>query len=136
MDLEPASKWEAFSHQFSSIAGAGPVTGWKEAAFGVVLITLALFLKVTGRKDWMLYVPMGFMLLVTITALATSVYAICMKLFVTGGFQVMTGGLQLVFAVLQMALGLMVSMRSGKKLVEKAAENLDTNQDSPAAASR
>ena len=27
VDFEPASKWEVFSHQFSSIAGAGPVTG-------------------------------------------------------------------------------------------------------------
>ena len=27
VDFEPASKWEVFAHQFSSIAGAGPVTG-------------------------------------------------------------------------------------------------------------
>ena len=27
VDFVPSSKWEVFAHQFSSIAGAGPVTG-------------------------------------------------------------------------------------------------------------
>lgn len=85
----------------------------------MVLITIAVFLKVTGRKGWMLYVPMAFMLVVTMTSLVISIYNICMKLFVTGGFVLMTDGLQLFFAILLVALGLMVSLKSGKKLVEK-----------------
>ena len=35
----------------------------------MVLIALAVFLKVTGRKGWMLYVPMTIMLIVTMTSL-------------------------------------------------------------------
>ena len=27
VDFVPSNKWEVFAHQFSSIAGAGPVTG-------------------------------------------------------------------------------------------------------------
>ena len=100
----------------------------------MVLITLAVFLKATGRKGWMLYVPMCFMLVVTMTSLAGSVYGIVMKLFVTGGFKIMVDGLQLVFALLLMALGLMVSMRSGKKLVEKADGILADDTAKPAAA--
>ena len=102
----------------------------------MVLITLAVFLKVTGRKGWMLYVPMCFMLLVTMTSLATSVYTIGMKLFAGGEFKLMTDGLQLVFAVLLMALGLMVSMRSGKKLVEKVEGVLADDSDPKTAAAK
>ena len=46
----------------------------------LVLIALAVFLKVTGRKGWMLYVPMVFMFCVTMTALVMSVYGIVAKL--------------------------------------------------------
>lgn len=90
----------------------------------MVLITLAVFLKVTGRKGWMMYVPMFFMLVVTMTSLGMSIYNICNKLFVAGGFHFMTDGLQMFFAVLLMALGLMSSVKSCKKLVEakKAAD--------------
>ena len=84
----------------------------------MVLVSLAVFLKVTGRKGFMLYVPMVMMLVVTMTSLGMSVYNICLKLFVTGGFVFMTDGLQLFFAVLLMALGLMIFIGSGKKLVQ------------------
>ncbi len=84
----------------------------------MVLITLAVFLKVTGRKGWMLYIPMVFMFVVTMTSLGMSIYNICVKLFVTGGFMFMTDGLQLFFAILLVALGLMISMKSSKKLVK------------------
>ena len=84
----------------------------------MVLVSLSVFLKVTGRKGYMLYVPMVMMLVVTMTSLGMSVYNICLKLFVTGGFVFMTDGLQLFFAVLLMALGLMIFIGSGKKLVQ------------------
>ena len=78
----------------------------------MVLVSLAVFLKVTGRKGFMLYVPMVLMFIVTMTALVQAIYAIVMKLFVTGGFMIMTDGLQLVVAVLLVALGLMITFHS------------------------
>lgn len=82
----------------------------------MVLVSLSVFLKVTGRKGWMLYVPMTLMLICTMTSLGLSIYNICLKLFVNGGFVFMTDGLQLIFAVLLVALGLMITFCSGKKL--------------------
>ena len=88
----------------------------------MVLISLAVFLKVTGRKGFMLYVPMVLMFIVTMTALVQAIYGICMKLFVTGGFMIMTDGLQLVVALLLVALGLMITFHSTGKLVNSKAE--------------
>ena len=88
----------------------------------MVLVSLAVFLKVTGRKGFMLYVPMVLMFIVTMTALVQAIYAIVMKLFVTGGFALMTDGLQLVVAVLLVALGLMITFHSTGKLVNSKAE--------------
>lgn len=87
----------------------------------MVLISLAVFLKVTGRKGFMLYVPMVLMFIVTMTALVQAIYGICMKLFVTGGFMIMTDGLQLVVALLLVALGLMITFHSTGKLVNSKA---------------
>jgi carbon starvation protein len=92
----------------------------------LVLIALSVFLKTTGRKGWMLWVPMCIMLVVTFTALVQAAAAICMKLFVTGKFVFLTDGLQLIMAVLLMVLGVMVAFHSFKKLfgketVQKAA---------------
>lgn len=58
----------------------------------MVLISLAVFLKVTGRKGFMLYIPMVLMFIVTMTALVQAIYGIVMKLFVTGGFVLMVDG--------------------------------------------
>ena len=85
----------------------------------MVLISLAVFLKVTGRKGFMLYIPMVLMFIVTMTALVQAIYGIVMKLFVTGGFVLMVDGLQLVVAILVVALGLMVGFNSGSKLVKE-----------------
>ena len=85
----------------------------------MVLISLAVFLKVTGRKGFMLYIPMVLMFIVTMTALVQAIYGIVMKLFVTGGFVVMLDGLQLVVAILLVALGLMIGFNSGSKLVKE-----------------
>ena len=88
----------------------------------MVLITLAVFLKVTGRKGFMLYVPMVLMLIVTMTSLIMSIYNICIKLFVTGGFVFLTDGLQLIVAILLVLLGVMITWGSGKKLIEVKKE--------------
>ena len=85
----------------------------------MVLISLAVFLKVTGRKGFMLYIPMVIMFIVTMTALVQAIYGIVMKLFVTGGFVLMVDGLQLVVAILLVALGLMIGFNSGSKLVKE-----------------
>ena len=85
----------------------------------MVLISLAVFLKVTGRKGFMLYIPRVLMFIVTMTALVQAIYGIVMKLFVTGGFVLMVDGLQLVVAILLVALGLMIGFNSGSKLVKE-----------------
>lgn len=85
----------------------------------MVLISLAVFLKVTGRKGFMLYIPMVLMFIFTMTALVQAIYGIVMKLFVTGGFVLMVDGLQLVVAILLVALGLMIGFNSGSKLVKE-----------------
>lgn len=85
----------------------------------LVLITLAVFLRVTGRKGFMLWAPMGIMLVVTLTSLVQATITILKKLFVTGGFVFLTDGLQLIFAILLMVLGVLVALSSFKKLFGK-----------------
>lgn len=82
----------------------------------LVLITLAVFLKTTNRKGFMLWGPMIMMLCVTFTALAQALIKIFKKLFVTGDFAFLTDGLQLVFAILLVGLGFMVAVSCFKKL--------------------
>ena len=85
----------------------------------LVLITLAVFLRVTNRKGFMLWIPMCLMLVVTFTSLVTATINIFKKLFVTGNFVILTDGLQLLFALLLMVLGLLVAISSFKKLLNK-----------------
>lgn len=83
---------------------------------GMTMITLAVFCKCTGRKGLMLYVPVAFLLVCTFTSLGMSI-AGCMTALQTGGMAVMaTSGLQLVFAVLLVALGLIVTGNCLKEL--------------------
>lgn len=83
---------------------------------GMTMITLAVFCKCTGRRGWMLYVPVAFLLVCTFTSLAMSI-AGCVTALQTGGIAVMaTSGLQLVFAVLLVALGLIVTGNCLKEL--------------------
>ena len=82
----------------------------------LVLISLAVFLRTTGRKGWMLYVPMTFMFVVTMTALVMSAYGIVTKLG-TGNFVPMVDGLQLVLALALMTLAVLVVQHCGKELV-------------------
>ena len=85
----------------------------------LVLIALAVFLKTTNRKGFMLWVPMFSMLAVTLTALVMAVVSICKKIFVTGGFRFLTDGLQLIVAVLLLALSVMVAFHGFSKLFGK-----------------
>lgn len=85
----------------------------------LVLITLAVFLRTTGRDGFMLWVPMCTMLVVTFTALVQAIWNILNKLFVTGGFTFLTDGLQLLFAGLLMTLGFLVAVSCFKKLLNK-----------------
>ena len=89
----------------------------------LVLIALSVFLKTTGRKGFMLWVPMCTMLVVTFTALVQAIVGIFKKLFVTGGFVMLTDGLQLIVAILLMALGVMVAISCFKKLLKKEPVN-------------
>lgn len=83
---------------------------------GMTMITLAVFCKCTGRKGLMLYVPVAFLLVCTFTSLGMSI-AGCVTALQTGGMAVMaTSGLQFVFAVLLVALGLIVTGNCLKEL--------------------
>ena len=87
----------------------------------LVLTALAVFLRVTGRKGWMLYVPMTFMFVVTMSALIISVYNIIMKL-TAGSFVFMVDGLQLIIAVALMTLALLVVSHCWKELISGKVE--------------
>ena len=87
----------------------------------LVLISLAVFLRTTGRKGWMLYVPMTFMFIVTMSALVLSVYGILAKL-AAGTFVFMIDGVQLILALALMTLGLLVAKHCGRELIGKREE--------------
>lgn len=88
----------------------------------LVLITLAVFLKSTGRTGVTLWAPMCIMLAVTFTALIQATIGIMHKL-TAGKFIFMVDGLQLIFAILLMALGFLVAFHSfGKLFGRKSAE--------------
>ena len=82
----------------------------------MVLISLSVFLKVTGRKGFMLYIPMCIMLVVTLSSLGISVYNIVNTWMTTGTLDFLTSGLQLIFAILLIALGVLVAFFDFKKL--------------------
>ena len=87
---------------------------------GMTMITLAVFCKVTGRKGAMLYVPVVFLLCCTFTSLAMSIMGCVTALSTKGAAVIATSGLQLVFAVLLVALGLIVAYNCLKELFTKA----------------
>lgn len=83
----------------------------------LALVACAVFLKKTNRKSAMLYVPMFFMMAVTFTALSMTIYSLGSQ-FAAGGLS--TGlMLQLVFAVLLLALGVIVAWQGVQKLFGK-----------------
>lgn len=104
---------------------------------GMTMITLAVFCKCTGRKGWMLYVPVAFLLCCTFTSLVQSIIGCATAISTYGLFGMMPGstagtmvsvaatsGLQLVFAVLLVALGLIVSYNCLKEFFTKEAGSI------------
>ena len=89
----------------------------------LVLITLAVFLKTTGRTGWTLYAPMFIMLAVTSTALVQKTISL-VKNMVAGNATFLVDGLQFIVAILLMVLGVLVAASCLKKLFtsKKSAE--------------
>lgn len=71
----------------------------------LALIACAVFLKKTKRSGFMLYIPFGFMLAVTFTALVMSIFT--------------SNGIQLLFAVLLLILGIIVAVKGVGALRKK-----------------
>jgi carbon starvation protein len=85
---------------------------------GMTMICLAVFCKATGRKGWMLYVPVAFLLVCTFTSLGLSVWGCVTALAADASFATLaTKGLQFVFAVLLMVLGVIVARHCLSQLV-------------------
>ena len=104
----------------------------------LVLITLCVFLKVTGRSNKMLFPPLIIMLCVTFTALVQRLIAMIKAIqnaasvtipagTTTWGKVFIANGLQLIIAILLIVLGLIIVVNSAKsyakseKNSEKAA---------------
>ena len=91
---------------------------------GMTMITLAVFCKCTGRKGFMLYVPVAFLLACTFTSLVQSIIS-CVNALAAGGMAVIaTSGLQLVFAILIVILGIFVAYNCLKELFTKEAGSI------------
>ena len=118
---------------FGGYANIWPLFGASNQLLGgMTMITLAVFCKCTGRKGWMLYVPVAFLLCCTFTSLVQSAMG-CMTAVQAYGFfgtipatattaavsVAATKGLQLVFAVLLMVLGLIVAVNCLKEFFGK-----------------
>ena len=84
----------------------------------LVLITLCVFLKVTGRENKTLFPPLIIMLCVTFTALVERTIAL-VHAFGAGTAVFMVEGLQLIIAILLMVLGIIIVYTSGKELFQK-----------------
>ena len=85
----------------------------------LVLTGLAVFLKSTGRKGWMLYAPMTIMFAVTMTALVQAVIRI-IGAWMDGTFVWMIHGLQFVVAAALIVLALLVVYHCVLKLRDAA----------------
>lgn len=101
----------------------------------LAFLACAVFLKRTKRKSFMLWIPMFAMIAVTFTALAITIvklilgitngtYPLAAAISITvNGASVLTAwgaGVQLVFAVLILALGVVVVIQGVRKLLGKA----------------
>ena len=95
----------------------------------LVLITLCVFMKVTGRSNKMLFPPMIIMLCVTFTALVQRLIAMVKAISTAAAVTIPAGettwgkvflnnGLQLVIAVLLIVLGLTIVINSMKSYVK------------------
>jgi len=86
----------------------------------LALVACAVFLKRTKRQGFMLWIPMFFMMAVTFTALAMTIYSLSGALVTTG--LTLGNTLQLIFAVLLLILGVLVAIQGTQKLFGKQAE--------------
>lgn len=77
----------------------------------LVLVTLCVFLKVTGRSNKMLFPPLIIMLCVTGTALVERMISL-VQAFSAGTATFLVEGLQLIIAVLLMILGVIIVVNS------------------------
>ena len=91
---------------------------------GMTMISLAVFCKCTGRKGWMLYVPVVFLLCSTFTSLVQSTIGCVNALAASGTAVIATSGLQLVFAILLMVLGVIVAYNCLKEFFTKKAGSM------------
>ena len=92
----------------------------------LVLITLCVFLRVTGRENRTLLVPLVVMLCVTFTALVERCIAL-VKAYNAGTAVFMVEGLQLIIAVLLMVLGVIIVVHSSKVLFSKSTASKTEN---------
>ena len=83
----------------------------------LALIACAVFLKKTKRQGAMLWIPMVFMMAVTFTALGMTIYKLSGQFVATG--LSLGNTLQLIFAVLLLLLGVIVTIQGIKKLTVK-----------------
>ena len=97
----------------------------------LVLVTLCVFMKVTGRSNKMLFPPLAIMLSVTTTALVQRTKAL-VTAFASGSATFMVEGLQLIIAILLMLLGLIIVVNS---LRAYFASRHNSEKTAPAAAS-
>ncbi len=91
---------------------------------GLTMITLAVFCKCTGRKGFMLYVPVCFLLICTFTSLVQSLTGCATALASGSAANVFNSALQLVFAVLLIVLGLIVTFNCLKEFFQKEAGSI------------
>ena len=105
----------------------------------LVLITLCVFMKVTGRSNKMLFPPMIIMLCVTFTALVQRLIAMVKAISTAAAVTIPVGettwgkvflnnGLQLVIAVLLIVLGLTIVINSMKSYV-KSKKNSEKKEE-------
>ena len=94
----------------------------------LVLITLCVFLKVTGRKNKILFPPMIIMLCVTFTALVQRLIALVKA--ISAGQDIFGSVLQFVVAVLLIALGLTIVINSFKSYIhsKRGSEKEETEE--------
>ena len=97
----------------------------------LVLVTLCVFMKVTGRSNKMLFPPLAIMLCVTTTALVQRTKAL-VTAFASGSATFIVEGLQLIIAILLMLLGLIIVVNS---LQAYFASRHNSEKTAPAAAS-
>ena len=127
-DMEHASGWRkifcntyfstivtlAFAYVLTRIGYANiwPLFGSaNQLLSALVLVTLCVFLKVTGRSNKMLFPPLIIMLCVTGTALVERTIGL-VKAFTSGNASFLVEGLQLIIAILLMILGLIIVINS------------------------